>query len=74
MKERKVKGINMATVEFKQDLVNVINMSGLPICVVQMALNEVQTQINQQLEQAIKAEQKAYEKGVDEDGKKIHKD
>lgn len=70
---KKEKGINLATLEFKQDLASVINASGLPICIVQMALNEVQTQISIQSEQIIKAETEEYEKGDVPDGKEIHK-
>lgn len=66
------KGINLAALEFKQNLASVINESGLPICIVQMTLNEVQTQISIQSERIIEAERKAWEEG-DKHGKEIHK-
>lgn len=70
---KKEKGINMATFEFKKNLANIINTSGLPICVVQMVLNEVQAQLSIQSEQIIKAETEEYEKGDVPDGEEIHK-
>jgi len=66
------KGINLAALEFKQNLASVINESGLPICIVQMTLNEVQTQISIQSERIIETERKAWEEG-DKHGEKIHK-
>ena len=67
------KGINLATLEFKQNLASVINESGLPICIVQMVLNELQTQISIQSRQIIKAETEEYEMGDESDGKEICK-
>ena len=67
------KGINLAALEFKQNLASVINESGLPICIVQMTLNEVQSQISIQSEMIIEAERKVWEEG-DKHGKEICKD
>ena len=66
-------GINLAIYEFKQELVNTINNSGLPPGILIMILNELTGQMQIQNARMIELERKSIEEG-DEDGKEIHKD
>lgn len=49
-------GINTATKCFKEDLVNTINKSGLPPCIVRMVLENTLSVVNQQELLAMQAE------------------
>lgn len=49
-------GINTATKRFKEDLVNTINKSGLPPCIVRMVLENTLSVVNQQELLAMQAE------------------
>lgn len=52
-------GINTATVTFKEELISLINSSGLPICNVEMVMTSVLTAVRENLKQAVDEEQKA---------------
>lgn len=51
-------GINTATAKFKEDLVNLINKSGLPPCIVKMAMESTlaAVQVKEQLAMQAEAE------------------
>ncbi len=49
-------GINTATKRFKEDLVNTINKSGLPPCIVRMVLENTLSVVHQQELLAMQAE------------------
>lgn len=51
-------GINSATLKFKNDLVALINNSGLPICNVEMIMSNTLSVVQAELKKAIEAEQK----------------
>lgn len=51
-------GINTATLKFKNDLVALINNSGLPICNVEMILNNTLSVVQMELRKAIESEEK----------------
>ena len=50
-------GINTATMKFKNDLVALINTSGLPMCNVEMVLNNVLSAVEVKLREAIALEE-----------------
>lgn len=49
-------GINSATLKFKNDLVELINNSGLPPCNVEMVMSSVLLLVQSKLKEAIKQE------------------
>lgn len=49
-------GINTATLKFKNDLVALINNSGLPICNVEMVMSNTLSVVQTELKRAIEAE------------------
>lgn len=51
-------GINLATIKFKNDLVALINNSGLPICNVEMVMSNALSVVQNELKKAIEAEGK----------------
>lgn len=51
-------GINTATMKFKNDLLLLINNSGLPICNVEMVMANVLSAVQIKLSEAIELEQK----------------
>ena len=51
-------GINSATLKFKNDLVELINNSGLPICNVEMILSNTLSVVQAEVRKAIEAEKK----------------
>lgn len=51
-------GINTATLKFKNDLVALINNSGLPICNVEMILSNTLSVVQAELRKAIESEKK----------------
>lgn len=51
-------GINTATLKFKNDLVALINNSGLPICNIEMIMNNTLSVVQAELRKAIEAEGK----------------
>lgn len=51
-------GINTATLKFKNDLVALINNSGLPVCNVEMILSNTLSVVQSELRKAIEAEKK----------------
>ena len=51
-------GINTATLKFKNDLVALINNSGLPVCNVEMILSNTLSAVQAELRKAIEAEKK----------------
>lgn len=51
-------GINSATLKFKNDLVALINGSGLPICNVEMILSNTLSVVQAELRKAIESEKK----------------
>lgn len=58
-------GINTATLKFKNDLVALINNSGLPICNVEMVMSNALSVVQNELRKAIEAEGRE-EKASDE--------
>lgn len=54
-------GINSATMKFKNDLVALINNSGLPICNVEMILSNTLSIVQTELKKAIDLENKEVE-------------
>ena len=60
-------GINTATLKFKNDLVKLINNSGLPICNVEMVLSNTLSVVQEGLRNAIESEKKS-EQEVETDG------
>ena len=54
-------GINSATLKFKNDLVELINNSGLPICNVEMVMNNVLSVVQMELKKAVESEKKEVE-------------
>ena len=60
-------GINTATLKFKNDLVALINNSGLPICNVEMVMSNALSVVQTELKKAIELENKedkAHDKSV----------
>ena len=51
-------GINSATLKFKNDLVALINNSGLPICNIEMIMTNTLSVVQAELRKAIEAEGK----------------
>ena len=51
-------GINTATLKFKNDLVALINNSGLPICNIEMIMSNVLSVVQAELKKAIELEGK----------------
>lgn len=51
-------GINLATLKFKNDLVALINNSGLPICNIEMVMSNTLSVVQAELRKAIEAEGK----------------
>lgn len=51
-------GINSATLKFKNDLLELINNSGLPICNVEMVMTNVLSAVQVKLKEAIEEERK----------------
>ena len=49
-------GINTATKKFKEDLVDVINKSGLPSCIVEMVLDGALGAVRQKVAMDLQAE------------------
>lgn len=49
-------GINSATLKFKNDLVDLVNNSGLPVCVVEMILSSTLSAVQIKLKEALKQE------------------
>lgn len=49
-------GINSATLKFKNDLVALINNSGLPICNVEMVISNTLAVVQNELKKAIETE------------------
>lgn len=52
-------GINTATLTFKEELLSLINSSGLPICNIELVMTSVLSAVRENLKQAIADEQKA---------------
>ena len=59
-------GINSATLKFKNDLVELINNSGLPICNIEMILSNTLSVVQAELRKAIESEKKEEVKPDDE--------
>ena len=51
-------GINTATLKFKNDLVALINNSGLPICNVEMVMSNTLQAVQSELKKAVELENK----------------
>ena len=49
-------GINSATIKFKEDLVALINNSGLPLCNVEMVMDSALSAVREKLVEAIRKE------------------
>lgn len=49
-------GINSATLKFKNDLVELINNSGLPICNIEMVMSNTLSVVQTELRKAIESE------------------
>ena len=49
-------GINTATLKFREDLLNLVNNSGLPICNVEMVMSSVLSAVQSKLKEAITQE------------------
>lgn len=49
-------GINSATVKFRDDLLTLINSSGLPICNIEMVMSNTLSAVRDKLKEAIKEE------------------
>lgn len=58
-------GINTATLKFKNDLVALINNSGLPMCNIEMIMSNVLSVVQTELKKAIELEGRE-EKASDE--------
>lgn len=54
-------GINTATLKFKNDLVALINNSGLPICNIEMVMSNTLSVVQTELRKAIELEKKEVE-------------
>ena len=59
-------GINLATHKFREDLVNLINNSGLPICNIHYVLNEATEKAGEILQATIQSENQQEQKGKEE--------
>ena len=70
-------GINLATARFKNDVIKLVNESGLPTNVLSIALGEAKGIVDLQADKAIQAEEKKYNEDLakesEEDGKEIRK-
>ena len=64
-------GINTSTNKFKEDLVDLVNKSGLPPCVTKMVLDNVRNAVQQQELLAMQAEA---ESEVAKDAKSVQPD
>ena len=54
-------GINTATMKFKNDLVSLINTSGLPMCNIEMVMSNVLSVVQVKLREAIALEESEVE-------------
>lgn len=52
-------GINTATIKFRNDLLALINNSGLPICNVEMVMSNTLSAVQEKLKEAIEKESEA---------------
>lgn len=52
-------GINTATMKFKEDLVSLVNNSGLPMCNVEMIMSNVLSVVQVKLREAIESEKES---------------
>lgn len=52
-------GINTATIKFKNDLVSLVNNSGLPMCNVEMIMSNVLSAVQIKLREAIEMEKES---------------
>lgn len=52
-------GINTATITFKEELLSLINSSGLPICNVELVMTNVLNAVREKMQQTVIEEQKA---------------
>ncbi len=52
-------GINTATMKFKEDLVSLVNNSGLPMCNVEMIISNVLSVVQVKLREAIESEKES---------------
>lgn len=52
-------GINTATITFKEELLSLINSSGLPICNVELVMTSVLNAVREKLQQAVEEEKKS---------------
>lgn len=66
-------GINMKTKQFEKDLVDTINKSGLPPCIVEMVMQNALAGVHRQVELALQAEAAA-EKEVTKDAEGVQPD
>ena len=55
------KSINLIIIETKQNLINVLNKSNLPITISQMLINELLQLVNIQANQQLEQEKQQYE-------------
>lgn len=59
-------GINLATQKFREDLVELVNNSGLPICIIHTILNETAETASKILTATIQTERQMEEKEKEE--------
>lgn len=52
-------GINAATMKFKEDLVSLVNNSGLPMCNVEMIMSNILSAVQVKLREAIESEKES---------------
>lgn len=60
MANKKQKGFNYAVVSTKEDIVNVLNASALPIKVMEMVLGEILFEVQQEVQMAVRKEKEEF--------------
>lgn len=67
------KPLSVANVEFRQELANLINNSGLPVCVIELALQNCLNEVSNLAMNQYRADKTQYEKSLLEESNKDKK-
>lgn len=67
------KPFSMVCEEFKQELANLINNSGLPICVIELALQNCLNEVSNLAKNQYRADKAQYEQSLSEEKNKSKK-
>lgn len=65
------KPINLLIYDIKQEIINTINNSKLPISIIQLIMQELMSNVNNQTQQSLVYEKQQYENSLKEENKNI---